>query len=117
MFKNLKTAVSVTKKLREMVEETDWTSFNLPDSLTARFALDSGPCYSYIDPVTGRIDFCGAHVIRAARMEPVTPPGHIYASESFSALCKVENIDAELEVAGSVKLPKGYGEVRVYHLS
>ena len=116
VFRDLQSAVDTTRALRDMIAATDWVASGLPADLSARFALDCGPCYTYTDPVTGRREICGAHVIRAARLEPVTPPGHIYASESFAALSAVKKIEADFEAAGSIMLPKSYGQMRVYHL-
>lgn len=116
VFRDLVSAVTTVRALRDMIAETDWAGSGLPSDLAARFALDCGPCYAYDDAVTGRREICGAHVIRAARLEPVTPPGHIYASESFAALCAVNRVDAGFEAAGSIILPKSYGEMRIYHL-
>ena len=55
-------------------------------------------------------------MIRAARLEPLTPPGHIYASEGFAALCAANRVEADFEAAGSIILPKSYGQMRIYHL-
>jgi len=116
VFRDLGSAIDTARALRDMIAATDWSRSGLPRDLSARFALDCGPCYSYVDPITGRLELCGAHVIRAARLEPVTPPGHIYASESFAALCAAHRIEASFEAAGRIVLPKDYGEMRVYHL-
>jgi len=116
VFRDLVSAVTTVRALRDMIAATDWAGSGLPADLAARFALDCGPCYAYDDAVTGRREICGAHVIRAARLEPVTPPGHIYASESFAALCAVNRVEADFEAAGSIVLPKSYGQMRVYHL-
>jgi len=116
VFRDLVSAVTTVRQLRDMISDTDWARSGLPADLSARFALDCGPCYAYDDPVTGRREICGAHVIRAARLEPVTPPGHIYASESFAALCAANRVEADFEAAGSIILPKSYGQMRIYHL-
>ncbi len=116
VFRDLVSAVTTVRALRDMIAATDWAGSGLPADLAARFALDCGPCYAYDDAVTGRREICGSHVIRAARLEPVTPPGHIYASESFAALCAVHRVEADFEAAGSIMLPKSYGQMRVYHL-
>ncbi len=116
VFRDLGSAVDTVRALRDMIADTDWAGTGLPADLAARFALDCGPCYAYDDPVTGGREICGAHVIRAARLEPVTPPGHIYASESFAALCAVNRVDADFEAAGSIILPKSHGQMRIYHL-
>lgn len=116
VFRDLGSAVATVRALRDRIADTDWGGSGLPSDLAARFALDCGPCYAYDDPVTGGREICGAHVIRAARLEPVTPPGHIYASESFAALCAVNRVVANFEAAGSIILPKSYGQMRIYHL-
>jgi tryptophan halogenase len=43
--------------------------------------LHAGPVYRYTDPVTRRPNYTGGHASRAARIEPITPPGQVYASE------------------------------------
>ncbi len=116
VFRDLGSAVATVRELRDKIADTDWAVSGLPSDLAARFALDCGPCYAYVDPVTGGREICGSHVIRAARLEPVTPPGHIYASESFAALCAVHRVEAQFEAAGSIILPKSYGQMRIYHL-
>ena len=48
-----------------------------------RIGLHAGPVFEGIDAITGRPNFFGSRVNRAARIEPVTLPGHIYASQQF----------------------------------
>jgi class 3 adenylate cyclase len=57
----------------------DWSKKGLR-SLNLRIGLHAGPVYSCIDPVTQRTNYIGAHVSRAARIEPITPVGQVYAS-------------------------------------
>ena len=47
----------------------------------------SWPCD---DPITGQHTFSGTHVSRAARIEPIAPPGQVYASEAFAALAAIQ---------------------------
>ena len=116
VFDSIEAAIAVSVGLKEMVIGTDWKDLDLPEDLTARFALACGPCYSFTDPISREYDLSGAHVIRTARLEPVTPPGHIFASEGFAAVCALKNLQDHFELAGQVKLPKSYGEMRVYYL-
>ena len=59
------------------------------------------PIYKVIDPVTKRNDFLGGHVTRAARIEPITPPGEVYVIESFAAqLALMDSHKYEAEYAG-----------------
>jgi class 3 adenylate cyclase/tetratricopeptide (TPR) repeat protein len=96
--------------------------------LKARVGLHTGPVFQYHDPVVRRLGFTGAHVSRAARIEPVTQPGEVFASEEFAALAElnaaVRRHSGEPEVAafvceyaGSMALAKGYpGRYRIYRL-
>ncbi|HWP47599.1 MAG TPA: hypothetical protein VNM22_10590 [Candidatus Limnocylindrales bacterium] len=48
--------------------------------LSLRITLHAGPVYAYTNPVTQLPACTSTHVIRAARLEPITPPGRVYAS-------------------------------------
>jgi class 3 adenylate cyclase len=83
-----------------------------------RFSLDAGPVYSFQDAVMGRPDFCGAYVNRAARIEPITPPNQVYASEAFASLyVAVGGRKFHFDYVGQTELPKGYGMTPLYCLS
>ena len=117
VFNSLQTAADFANDLNNTICATQWQDHGLPEDLTIRISLDAGPCYSYIEPITGNMEFCGDYVNRAARMEPITPPGHIYASETFAALASVEGIDTySFAYAGQVVLPKGHGIIPAYHM-
>jgi class 3 adenylate cyclase len=68
------------------------------------------------DPILGRENFFGAGVTRAARIEPVTPPGAVYASEAFAATLAASRAPFSLQYVGTLDLAKDYGESRVYRL-
>lgn len=117
VFKDISTAVRVALEQRSLLERIDWTQYGLPGNLAARFSLDAGPCYSFRDPIVERLEFCGAYVNRAARIEPITPPGHIYASETFVALARATEMrEAHFDYVGQVILPKSHGIIPVYHV-
>ena len=86
VFADLGAAVAVALQLRDMVAGTRWEECGLPPSLGIRISLDAGPVYGFPDPVTRRDEVCGAYVNRAARIEPITPPNEVYASEAFASL-------------------------------
>lgn len=82
-----------------------------------RVALHAGPVFREFDPVIGRDNFFGSAVNRAARIEPITPPGTVYASEAFAAsLAAAGHDEYALEYTGRLKLAKQYGEARIYRL-
>lgn len=118
VFHDLQSAIEVARSLQKMISTHNWQLDNLPTNLQMRISLDAGPCYSYIDPVMDKLEFCGNYVVRAARMEPITPPGHIYASNTFVALCRAQGLgQGAFNYAGRVVLPKGYGTLAVYHVT
>lgn len=95
----------------------DWTAAGLPATSQIRIALHAGPVFCGLDPIIGRDNFFGSSVTRAARIEPVTPPGTVYTSEAFAAtLAATGARDYALEYVGRLALAKGYGESRIYRL-
>jgi len=96
--------------------------------LNIRVGLHTGPVFMHYDPVVRRLGFTGAHVNRAARIEPVTQPGEVFASEEFAALAELDTAIKQrvgeansaafvCEYAGSMALAKGYpGRYRIYRL-
>lgn len=103
----------------------------LPVDLQVRVSLDAGPVYGGIDPFTNRANYWGFHINRAARLEPVTIPGQVYASLPFVALLTSEESVLRSEYLqegksyqeqfgfayiGRLSLAKNFGEQPVYHL-
>lgn len=100
--------------------------------LSIRIGLHTGPVFMHHDPVVRRLGFTGAHVNRAARLEPIAEPGEVYASEEFAALCELDSEirrhdDASAgaspkagfvcEYAGTMPLAKSYpGRYRIYRV-
>ncbi len=101
----------------ERTLEVDWTAAGLSATNRIRIALHAGPVFRGFDPVMGRNDYFGSSVTRAARIEPVTLPGTVYASEAYAAtLAASGQRDYALEYIGRLPLAKGYGESRIYRL-
>jgi hypothetical protein len=97
--------------------EVDWTAAGLSSTSRIRVALHAGPVFRGFDPVMGRDDFFGSSVTRAARIEPVTQPGTVYASEAFAAtLAAAGGNGFALEYIGQMPLAKAYGASRIYRL-
>jgi class 3 adenylate cyclase len=95
----------------------DWTAAGLPSTSRIRIALHAGPVFRGFDPVMNREHFFGASVTRAARIEPVTQPGTVYASEAFAATLAASGQKGfVLEYIGRLPLAKGYGELTIYRL-
>jgi class 3 adenylate cyclase/tetratricopeptide (TPR) repeat protein len=108
-------------ELSALVAGLDRPRLGLPDSLGLRIGLHAGPVHELRDPVTGTVNYFGAHVSRAARIEPISPPGQVYASQSFAALAEAEAspgapVPFACEYVGQVPLAKGYGTFPMYHV-
>ena len=53
----------------------------------------------------------------AIAIEPITPPGQVYASEAFAALSAVRCPDSFVcEYVGQTPLAKSYGTFPAYHV-
>jgi class 3 adenylate cyclase len=103
--------------LRDMVRRTDWSRLSLPRSLSVRIGLHAGPVYCVREPLLGRLNVFGFHVNQAARIEPITSPGNVYASESFAALLLTDPRNRlDCRYVGVVVLPKNFGSYPIYHI-
>jgi class 3 adenylate cyclase len=101
----------------ERTFDVDWTAAGLPSTSRIRIALHAGPVFTGFDPVMGREHFFGSSVTRAARIEPVTQPGTVYASEAFAAALAAGGQGGfTLEYIGRLPLAKAYGESTIYRL-
>ena len=114
IFENVTDAAEFGLGLCDRVRSTDWGKLGLPD-LGVRIGLHAGPAYPFTDPVTQRPNFFGTHISQAARIEPITPPNQVYASQPFAALAAVERKKAfNCEYVGQTPLAKGYGTFPTY---
>jgi class 3 adenylate cyclase len=117
VFRDLRGAAEYALALRDMVRTTDWQERGLPSDLAIRIGLHAGPVYYAREPVAGRLNFFGTHVNQAARIEPITSPGNVYASEQFAALLAGEPREGlDCRYVGVIVLPKEFGSFPIYHL-
>ena len=114
VFKDARDAGVLALDLCQQICCTNWHARGLCD-LSLRISLHAGPVYSCMDPITQRQSYMGAHVSRAARIEPITPPGQVYASQAFAALSAVERVrEFTCDYVGRVMLAKNYGTFPTY---
>jgi class 3 adenylate cyclase len=105
-------------RLIDRMEAIDFAKVGLPADTTVRVGVHAGPVFSQHDPIIDRINFFGSHVNRAARIEPVTTPGCVFASEQFASLLAVEGgSDFGCEYMGIRTLPKDFDRCPLYRLS
>jgi class 3 adenylate cyclase/tetratricopeptide (TPR) repeat protein len=114
VFSNVRDAGQFALDLRDVVRNTDWSKHGLP-ALNLRIGLHAGPVYSCCDPVTQHTTYIGANVSRAARIEPITPTGQVYASQTFAALAAAEGVkEFRCDYVGQTSMAKKYGTFPTY---
>ena len=114
-FASPQTAASFALALCHKTEHGNWETKGLPADLRIRIALHCGPAFKVIDPVINQLNYTGWHVSRAARMEAITPPNTVYASEPFVAIAECLRIPRlAVEYAGNLPLAKDYGSFPMY---
>lgn len=117
VFSDVDVAGSFALQLVDLVAKQNWEKKGLPRGLNLRIALHAGPVYEFDDPITGNRNYSGTHVSRAARIEPITPPGQVYASEAFAALAAAQRArDLTCDYVGQTPMAKGYGTLPMYHV-
>jgi class 3 adenylate cyclase len=103
--------------LRDAVAQTDWSARGLPQGTAIRIGMHTGPVFRAFDPLIGRENYFGSHVIRAARIEPIAAPGSIYVSAELASVLAARGVDEfAADYLGAMPLAKGYGSGRLYRL-
>ena len=115
VFDDVVAASACALEIQERISAIDLAANGLPATTALRIGCHYGPVNEMMDPVVGRESFFGAHVTRAARIEPITPVGSVYVTEPFAAALALRR-DAPYtrEYVGTVPLAKGYGDVSLY---
>jgi class 3 adenylate cyclase len=117
VFSDVDLAGKFALELADLVAKTKWEEKGLPSGLNLRIGLHAGPVYEFDDPITGKRTYSGTHVSRAARIEPITPAGQVYASEAFAALAAAQRTEAfTCDYVGQTPMAKGYGTLPTYHI-
>jgi class 3 adenylate cyclase len=99
------------------MDAVDRAGLGLPKQLNLRLSGHFGPVFDIENPFTGRPGFVGTQVTRAARIEPVTPPGVVYVSEAFAAEMALSRpARHKVEYVGVTKLAKKFGDLPVFRL-
>jgi adenylate cyclase len=117
VFTSVSAAAECALDLHEAVRALPLAELGLPDDLSFRIGAHAGPVFSGVDPIEGRATFFGEPVTRAARIEPMTPPGQVFVTDEFAALATLEaGSTVACEYVGHVETSKGYGRFPMYVL-
>jgi hypothetical protein len=102
-------------ELSELARSFDREACGLPANFNLRIALHCGPVHCGRDPITGLPQYTGPHTSRTARIEPITPPGQVYASSAFAAVAAAKGVDdLALDYVGRIPLAKSHGTLGLY---
>ncbi len=114
---NVETAANCAADLQEEIVSLNPVAHGLPQSMGLRLGSHLGPVFRINDPVLGRPNYIGAHVSRAARIEPVTPEGEVYVTEAFATVLATNRSSGfTCEYVGKIAAAKHYGAMRMYSL-
>jgi len=115
VFASVREAGCFALGLKDWVSRTDWQAKGLPLELSVRISLHAGPVFVWDRPVFPGQRYSGSHISRAARIEPITPPNQVYASQEFAALASSQGVpDFICEYVGQITLPKQAGIAPLY---
>jgi class 3 adenylate cyclase len=117
VFANATDAAHYALELSALAAGTDWVAQGLPPAFNLRIALHCGPVFCGQDPITGTSLYTGPHTSRAARIEPITPPGQVYASSAFAAVAAAGGADGiDMRYVGTIPLATRSGTLALYNL-
>ena len=118
VFDDVSTGVQFALRLRDAVYGEDWPARGLPAGTTLRIGMHTGPVFEAPDPIIGRSNYFGSHVVRAARIEPVATPGAAYVSAELACTLAASGAHADFatDYLGVLSLAKSYGTEPLYRL-
>jgi class 3 adenylate cyclase len=107
-------AANCALDIREYFRRTP-ESEGVPEGLVPRLSLHVGEVIIVYNPILKSMDVFGEAVHLAARLEPVTPRGEIYCTESFAnGLGSMKGMGPLAHAIGTIKLPKNFGTIKAF---
>ena len=117
VFESVRDAGLFALDFRDRIVGTHWQELGLSAAMSLRVGIHAGPLYRIYDPVIGQWSYTGAHVTRAARLEPSTDPGKVFATLAFAALAAAQRVaEFHCRAVGHRELVKGAGEFELFEL-
>lgn len=117
VFEDAAAAARCALALQTAMAGLDLAALGLPGHLALRIGGHFGPAYAGADPILKRNAYFGAHVSRAARIEPVTPGGCVYVTEPFAAALALRHGDEfACDYVGETESAKNFGKMPMFHL-
>ena len=117
VFEDSLTAAICSLEFQKQIKATNFSDYNLPEDLSLRLSVHYGPVFRGKDYICNERTYYGSHVTKAARIEPITPPGEIYVTEAFAAaLALTGDTNIECNYMGTLPLAKDFGQLSMYVL-
>jgi class 3 adenylate cyclase len=117
VFRDPALAAACALKMQEISQAFDGARHGIDVELQLRIAIHYGPAHPIRDPILNVESFAGREIIRAARIEPVTPPGEIYVTEQLASALFLEGVkDYRCDYVGIQPAAKGFGNFRMYSI-
>ncbi len=89
-FSDITAASEMALDLQDCFQQIDLEAVGLPDHLAIRVGCHVGPVKTANDPFHGRPNVFGSQVTLAARVESMTVPGSVYATEAYASMLATE---------------------------
>ena len=110
-----RSAVTIAHLLVDTVRSVRRTQNGLLRQVQIRVGTHYAPAFEGYDPIEKIRTYYGTQLSFAASVEPVTPPGQVYATETCAAALALDADDEfHLEYAGEIDLAKRYGSYRLF---
>lgn len=111
-------AATIAIEIAESISAVDKEALGLSERAGMRIAVHHGQAYKVDDPITGRPTYLGGAVNLAARIEPITPTGSVYATAAFAANLRLAGkSEVRARYVGRMPLAKSYGVFSLYELT
>ncbi|HWH22493.1 MAG TPA: adenylate/guanylate cyclase domain-containing protein, partial [Allosphingosinicella sp.] len=110
-------AAEIALEIQAALSRFDYAGAGLPANGGMRVGVHYGPAYRGRDHITGSWTYYGTEVSRAARIEPITPPGSVFVTQPFAAILALEARERfSCRYVGRIALAKNAGAYPMYRL-
>lgn len=117
VFDEISATAEFAIELNERLSLLNWKELGFKKQLQMRIAIHVGQVIKSINPITKNINYNGPNICRAARLEPLTPPGQVYCTQEFAALMEASSENQYLcHYVGDLALPKGFGIYPIFNV-
>lgn len=116
VFDDASSAAACGLHLQEALAGIDLAAAGLPAEFSLRLSGDFGPVLEVFDGVRGTTKYAGTVLTRAARIEPVTPPGRLFLTAAMAGRLLLEARPGApvCDYVGQIRTAKNYGQIPVF---